>query len=294
MRRSLQSCVLATLSYSDIFDYPLTENQIHKFLIERKTNFLKIDACLKKLLDEKKIGKKGKFYFLAGREKIVEIRRKRELVSKDKLEISRRIAGILKLIPGIKFIGISGALACQNSKSTDDIDLFIITKNKSVWTTRFFSTLILDFLGKRRKPQDKEFKDKICLNLFLDENDLYLGPGDIFLAREIAQLVPLYDRDSSYFKFLIQNSWIKKFLPNWKPGDRDLTERNRFESRKSKNLLNLGCWLLETVLRTLQLFYMRRRITCEKLSKTKIFFHPSDVHYQILKEYQKRIAQLPS
>jgi hypothetical protein len=292
MRSNLQVCVLATLSYSDIFDYPLTQDQVHQFLVSKKVSLKGVKDCLKELLATEKIDQKGKFYFLPDREKIAEARIEREIISKEKLKIARKIARILGFIPSIKFVGVSGALACRNSKSQDDIDFFIITQAGQVWTTRFFSTLILDFLGKRRKPQDKEFKDKICLNLFLDESDLCLGPKDLFLAREIVQLEPLYNKDSCYSKFLSKNAWIKKFLPNAKTQLR-IQEQDGKKGEKKFNILFIFA-ILEPVLRNLQLFYMRKRITCEKLSKTRIFFHPIDVHYKILAEYKKRIAQLPS
>jgi len=295
MRSNLEKNILSALSYSDIFDYPLTLDQIHYFLVGKKASIQEVKNCLKKLLLEKKIDQKDNFYFLPRRKKIVETRIKREIISRKKIQIGKKVASILGKIPQVKFIGISGALACLNSKSDDDIDFFIITQTGQVWTTRFISTLILDFLGKRRKPYDKKFKDKICLNLFLDENDLRLEPEDLFLAREIVQLNPIYDKDSYYNKFISQNIWVKKILPNAKIEGLD----RQFDNAQKvigepKNLLVLILGVLETILRNLQLFYMRKKITCEKLSKTRIFFHPSDVHYKVLAEYKRRIAQLPS
>ncbi|OGD86279.1 hypothetical protein A2Z23_02560 [Candidatus Curtissbacteria bacterium RBG_16_39_7] len=289
MRSNLEKNVLAALSYSDIFDYPLTQTQIHKFLVGKKASRKDVEENLKKLSAEKKIDQNREFYFLPKREKITETRIERELISQDKLKIAKKTARILKLIPSVKFVGISGALACKNSQKEDDIDFFIITKAGQVWTTRLLCTLILDILRKRRKRQDKKIKDKICLNLFLDESDLALGPKDLFLAREITQLKPLYDKNSCYQRFLFQNVWIKKFLPNTKV-------ELGIKEQKSKDRLDF--WsvfsILEPFLRIFQLFYMRERVTCEKLSKKQIFFHPVDVRDRILSEYNKRINQLPS
>lgn len=292
MRSNLEACVLATLSYSDIFDYPLTLDQIYCFLVDKKASSKEVEGVLKQLLREKKIGQSGRFYFLPNREKIIGKRKKREAISREKLKIAQKVARILRLIPSVKLVGVSGALACGNSKENDDIDFFIITKVGQVWTTRFLATLLLDFLGMRRRPNDKIFKDKICLNLFLDENDLALGPQDLFLAREIAQLEPLYEKDSCYSRFLSQNLWIKKFLPNAKMELKGQKER----SGKVKYKLDVESLLgiFEPILRNLQLFYMRKKVTGEKLSKTRIFFHPIDVRERILAEYNKRIDQLPS
>ena len=128
MRSNLEKNVLAAPSYSDIFDYPLTQTQIHKFLVGKKASRKDVEENLKKLSAEKKIDQNREFYFLPKREKITETRIERELISQDKLKIAKKTARILRLIPNVKFVGISGALACKNSQKEDDIDFFIIRK----------------------------------------------------------------------------------------------------------------------------------------------------------------------
>lgn len=296
MRGNLEKNILAAVVYSDIFDYPLTLKQIRQFLFGQKAGIPEIKSVLRKLVESEKIGQKGQFYFLPGREKNVSKRKEREKNSREKLKIAYQAGKILRLIPTVKFIGLSGALACRNSDKDDDIDLFIITQSGQLWTTRFLATLLLDLLGKRRKPKDQNVENKICLNLFLGEDDLSLGPRDLFLAREIVQLEPLYDKDFCYMRFLAQNCWIWQFFPNWQPKNSNRLAKNRTLPAHlgSKSPPFFVFRWLETVLYNLQFFYMRKRITAEKISKTRIFFHPVDMRPKILAEYQKRIGQLPS
>ena len=163
---SKKEAILKTLLYSDLFDFPLTEEEIYKFLI-----FKKIDKDqLSKLLENKNlsIDRLNNFFFLKGRGKIVKERLMKEKFSLEKLEKAKKIIKFLGLIPTIKLIGISGTLAVMNCKKDDDIDIFVIAENKLVWTTRFFTAIMLIFLGVYRNKNSTANNNKICLNLLLD------------------------------------------------------------------------------------------------------------------------------
>jgi len=110
-------------------------------------------------------------------------------------------------------------LAMENSNENDDIDLLIITSKSRLWLTRFLTVILLELVANRRHPADKEVKDKICLNMFLDEGHLEVPKKeqDLFSAHEVCQLKVLWDKNGIYQKFLKANLWSKKFLPNWKP-----------------------------------------------------------------------------
>lgn len=207
----MMKAILSTLAYADIFDYPLTKKEISRFLISESPQKLIT------LPDD--IGYKDGFYFLKGREKIVAIRKKREEFSRQKLNIALRVASWLKLIPTIKMIGITGALAMNNAGGDDDIDLLIVTGENRLWLTRLLATAIVELVASRRRPKDKIFRDKICLNMFLDERYLAVPKKerDLFTAHEVCQLRPIYGKNGIYKKFLEKNLWVKKYLPNWKP-----------------------------------------------------------------------------
>jgi len=125
---------------------------------------------------------------------------------------------VLRLIPFIKMVAVTGNLAMRNANQEDDIDFLIITQRKRLWLSRFLAVVLLELLGKRRRPEEKEVKDKICLNMFLDEDHLEMSEKqqNLFSAHEILQLKSLYEKDKFYDKFLDQNRWVKKFLANWK------------------------------------------------------------------------------
>jgi len=213
----LKKAVLSTLAYADIFDYPLKKEEIWRFLLsDIRYQILDVSKGLKELPE---VSQKNNFYFLKEREHLVLLRKKRERWSRKKLKIAKQVARCLKLIPTIKMVAVTGALAMENSNENDDIDLLIITSKSRLWLTRFLTVILLELVANRRHPADKEVKDKICLNMFLDEGHLEVPKKeqDLFSAHEVCQLKVLWDKNVIYQKFLKANLWSKKYLANWKP-----------------------------------------------------------------------------
>lgn len=217
----MKQAILQTLCYHDLFDYPLALEEIHRFLIGNskfKMKNSKLKLQIKNLIQIGKVEEKKGFYFLQGRGKIVSIRKKREKISQKKLKIAQRTADWLRLIPNVKMVAITGAMAMENAEKDEDIDLLVITSKNRLWLTRIQAVLLIELLGNRRRLKDVEVTDKICLNIFLDESRLQMPKEkqNLFVAHEMAQMKVLWQRDDLYQKFLKANLWLKKFLPNWK------------------------------------------------------------------------------
>jgi len=312
--KQLQSSIFTTLLYHDIFEYPLKEQEVYKLLVQtpspkhqipNKFKFPKsqIQNNLKILVRKKKILKKGGFYFLPGRRGIINLRKKREKYSQDKIKIAEKTVRILKFIPWIKMIGVTGALAMNNSEKDDDIDFLIITTKNRLWLTRLLMLAFLEILGKRRKAKDEIFKNKICPNLLLDEFTLRLAQGkqNLFTAHEIMQMRPIFNRDSTYEKFLLANKWVKEYLPNSLKKLRNYgptaigpeIKKLRKNNNKTLNIsisqyLNISNFF-EKLAYNFQSRYMKSKQTKEQISLHSAFFHPKDRGKEILKEYNRRL-----
>lgn len=213
----MKKAILRTLAYADVFDYPLKKEEIYRFLISSiKYQVSSVSQALKGL---PQISQEEGFLFLKGREKIVAVRKKREKESQKKLAIAQRTGRWLRLIPFIKMVAVTGALAMKNSQRKDDVDLLIVTSKNRLWLTRLLTVFLIEIVARRRRPGDKEFANKICLNMFLDKDHLSVPEKeqDLFSAHEVCQMKVLWEKDETYQKFLKENQWVKRFLPNWKP-----------------------------------------------------------------------------
>lgn len=286
MRQNLPLAILKTLTYSDIFDYPLKTEEAHKFLTVSASKE-RVRKTLFSLLKKGRIVNKEGYWTLKGRGEIVAQRKERQRIGRKKLAVARKTAKRLSFFPTVQFVGVSGALSCFNAPGDDDIDFFVVTKPTSVWLTRLLTTLLLDILRVRRRRSDRQFKDKICLNMFLSEDALLFRQGDLYLAREIAQLKPIFDRNGTYKSLIEENKWwLGAFLPNFQPA----LKRKTNDNGHSKTVFAL----FEPILRKLQMQYMQNKIKNEVLEADRIFFHPQDVHHKILAQYERRIANLTS
>ncbi|MFA6098022.1 MAG: hypothetical protein WCV50_04450 [Patescibacteria group bacterium] len=220
---AVEKAILSAICYFDVFDYPLTLMEIWKWLFfqegAQKTTLAEVEEILQssKLLGEKLETKNG-FYFLRGREEIVNRRLERYRLAEDKYERAVRIIKYLRWMPFVKIIAICNTLAYSNSRREGDIDLFIITSPRRVWQARWWVTGFLKLFNLR--PTLQKTQDTFCASFFIDKNNLNLEifkvADDIYLPYWIVQLYPVYD-EGLYNDFETQNAWVRKKIPNWIP-----------------------------------------------------------------------------
>lgn len=271
-----ENSILATLIYSDIFDFPLTLNEIYLLLISNKK--ISKEAIKNSLNENKKIRKNGDYYFLRKRENIVSLRKKREKESALKINNNLALLRLIGLIPTIEFLGISGSVAVNNAKRNDDLDLFIITKKNTLWSSRFLVIFLLFIFGKKRSTNKKVSPNKICANMLIDESALLINKKNLFIAKEIAQIIPIVNKDETYENFLSKNKWIKIYLAN-------------FPIPKAKAGLIGSNFLFEyidNIFFRIQKRYMASKITNEKIDKNYAWFHPNDISSKINEEFLHR------
>ncbi len=306
----MEKAILKTLIYADIFDYPLKINEIHKWLIGKKSTLRQLEKALRQLYKVSSIEYKGGYYFLRKRGGLAVRRQRREEQSVYYLRKAKMLCRILKIIPWIKLVGISGGLALRNASKKDDIDLFIITAKNRLWLSRFLSLGILSLIGQRRKVDDtgRKIAGKLCLNILLEEDRLEQRSKDIFVAHEVLQMKVLWQRDRIYGKYLEDNFWAFKFLPNW-VGVNNFSRQPRSLARQRKRpavasgdlgyarfarlgLAAFGDSLLlfvEVLAKRLQLKIMQRPKGLERIEDGALYFHPEDCRSKVLSEYQRNL-----
>lgn len=290
METKIEQSILKTVLYADVFDYPLSPDQLWQFLIS-DNKFTKKDFE-KTLSDIKKpIILSNGFYCLLGRESIIEKKIQRKKESEKKFLIAKKAARVISVIPSVLFIGISGGLSMENAEENDDIDIFIITKGNTIWLTRMLTILILKSLGKHRGRLDKKVKDKICLNMFLDEENLSLDRAkrNLYSAHEITQVRPIFSRNNTYEEFLSQNLWVRGFLPNSLPENLQIGKSSN--RKKKKQNMNYFLRVIEFIVGKLQARRIKGHLTYETISDGVLAFHPFDYNKVIMSGYNKRLEK---
>ncbi len=204
---SLDDAILRTLVYADVFDYPLTSAEIHRYLIGLRASAAAIeDHLLHRDGHGARIGSISPFWFLAGRENLVWLRREREGHAERLWPAARHYGQCIATIPFVLMVALTGSLAMNNVGSPhDDIDLLIVTRNGRAWLARGLIVLLVRLARQRGIG--------LCPNYILSERSLALREPSLFAAHELAQMMPLYG--SSFYRRLLEaNAWLAGYLPN--------------------------------------------------------------------------------
>lgn len=222
MSEQLSKHILATIIYYDGLDYPLTAFEIWKYLIRTDyydQNQIFIHTPLVeviKILDSQELSEYIRnlngFYFLKGRQELVFQRINRAKISAGKLKKLRKLASLIRSVPYVKMIGVTGRLAMKNANLKSDWDLFIVIKHGKIWTGRTLVTLLLHLIGKRR--YGRKITDRACLNFFVTDESLEVMTKDLYSANEYMFLFPIFGADT-FVRFQIKNHWIKGMKPHY-------------------------------------------------------------------------------
>jgi D-beta-D-heptose 7-phosphate kinase/D-beta-D-heptose 1-phosphate adenosyltransferase len=206
------------------------------------------------------------------------------------MKIISEVRQYFELNKNVMMVGITGSLAMVNASDSSDIDLMVIAKKGRVWTTRLeVLTSLIKHRVATRRAEDGEEKDKLCLNIWLDETDLCLEEKyrNPYTAHELAQIIPIVNKESTYEKLLASNSWLLDYWPN----SVQVTKIQSYKDTKSSVIFYLFTFVdsvVEKVAYTLQRMYMRGKRTSEIITPTRAFFHPFDWSKKVTLELRKR------
>lgn len=197
--------ILKTLGYFDLFQYPLTEEEIFLFNQVDVTG-IAINKQLQELVNDKIIFKVDEFYALHNNWQLAERRRSGNKLAVEHLKIAHRVAKFLYKFPYVKGIAVSGSLSKNFATDKTDIDFFIITATNRLWIARTIMHLYkkLTFLRGRQ--------NWFCMNYYVDEDAMEIKEKNIFTAVEIVTLLPMHGKDC-LDEFVEKNKWTDSFFP---------------------------------------------------------------------------------
>ena len=251
----LQRAIVLTALYSDLFDFPLTEAELRRYLVADCPGPEEWHRALAPLVGGW-LSRTGEYLAMVGRAQTVEVRRERQAQSQRLWRWADRYAGWLGHVPFVRMVAVCGSLAAGNASATADVDVFIVTARGRLWTSQVCAMTL------RRIASC--FGVRVCPNYFLTVDSLRVEPRTLYTAREVAQAVPLLGADT-HTRFLAANPWVDRLLPNVARDPhrvrRGLPSARRGAARLLERALAGGCGDLveRTLYRMLLLYYPRRR-----------------------------------
>ncbi len=202
----LEQAIWRTVAYVDLFDYPLTAVEIHRYLDGVRATAVEVARALAgspALADC--LSHNSGYFCLPEREAIVEIRQTRRRRAQRLWPEAARYGRIIARLPFVRMVAVTGSLAMNNVGEDADIDYFIVTENGRLWLARALVIGIVRLAARRGV--------ELCPNYFVAESALTLPEQNIYTAREIVQMVPLFGWPV-YEQLRQQNCWASDFMPN--------------------------------------------------------------------------------
>jgi len=201
---SLIEEALKPILYADIFDFPLTFDEIHRFL-EFETSPENLKSLLDQAVDSGEIIWQNGYYQLPDRPDLVVRRQERWVAAQTLWPKAVHYGRWIAALPFVRMVAITGSLAVENPQDKiDDIDYLIVTQPGRLWLCRAAIILLVRYGHLRRVH--------LCPNYLITENILHFEDDNLFIAREMLQMVPLYGR-STYLEMRRRNDWITHYLP---------------------------------------------------------------------------------
>ncbi len=197
---------------------------------------------------------------------------------------------VLRFAPFIRMLGLNGSLVRGEESEESDIDFLVIAKRGRLYTTRFFTIILAELTGYRRKGD--KVAGRICLNCYLPDNKLDISPKDKKSREKVAKaykyLIALIDAEDYENEFFRANEWFSRYKVNGKQYNQSLrkivlrlTLRNPIGLCEGVLSGKFGDWLEKKLME-----YQIKRIKAGKkkgdeivCTKSEIRLHPRKIKY---------------
>lgn len=202
-----ESAIARSVLFASLFDYPLTLAQLRQTLIESAQTPSEIQALyMRSDALRATIEHRQGFFFPRDRRDLICERRRREARSRIFLDRHHRLLSVICALPYVEMVALSGSIAHLNLEGSGDLDLFIVTKGRHVWSVTVAVVLIAKLMRRRKTT---------CANFVLADSALSLDQQDLFSASQIIHLKPLVG-DDTYRRFVAANPFVSRFYPNFR------------------------------------------------------------------------------
>lgn len=234
---ALMKAAVATVAFYDVFDYPLTVEEISYRMIGAWATADRLRAvlggvardadgvggvrpvCSLSVANPPLVSCDG-LYVLPGREELV-ARRAAGQVHHDRLLTHvRRAARLFHFVPFLRGVFLCNRLAMAQADAASDIDVLVVVRRGHLFFVRAVLLGIFHILGLRR--HGARIAGRFCFSFMIDDAHLDMSAhareNDVYFASWILLLRPIYgvqygSRDLLR-DVLRENSWIHSLFPH--------------------------------------------------------------------------------
>jgi len=217
MNDRLFLAIIQTISFFDIFSFPLTKEELYRYLWQypEHVSFTTFVQQLENILQETdSIETYGGYYFLAGKKQDIYIRERRVWFVEERIKKAKNAVKTLRWIPFLRGVFICNMLQVTAQKDSD-IDVFIVVKKHRLWITRLLITITLHLFRFRRHGNC--VANRLCLSFYctddvLDLSQIAIEKPDIYLAYWLILLEPIFTDRTIQKEMVQQNNWLNEYF----------------------------------------------------------------------------------
>ncbi|MEM6527869.1 MAG: hypothetical protein AAF653_06220, partial [Chloroflexota bacterium] len=179
----LERAVLETVAYADIFSFPVTAYEAHRYLHGVQTTPAHTQDVLDALTCQKQLIRKGDYYCLPHREHAFALREERAARTGRLWAAATDYGQQIARIPFVQMVAVTGSLAVENMDRHGDIDYLIVTSPERLWVVRLMVVVLVKLAARNGVT--------LCPNYLITTNALTIHERNLFTARELTQMIPL-------------------------------------------------------------------------------------------------------
>jgi hypothetical protein len=295
---TLAKSIIKTLAYYDIFNYPLTKEEIYSCSNTNGDTKTSVFEELEVLVSSGIVYNSDKFYSINHNSHLIPKRIEGNKRAIKKMKTAKLFSKFISYFPYVRGVLLSGSISKGYMNEKADIDYFIITTPNRLWIAR----ILLVIFKKMFLLNSYKF---FCINYFISTTELEIEEKNIYTATELATLIPMYGADV-YNDLYEANQWIKIYVPNYPK--RDVTNLPTYKRKMIQKVIEsffnnrLGDYIDDNVMKLFIRFDEKRYGELDedtfrlafKTRKNISKHHPNYFQKRVLDSLRKKLEQLES
>ncbi|PTT91885.1 hypothetical protein DBR42_03010, partial [Pelomonas sp. HMWF004] len=287
-----QQAVLRTLAYRQVFDCPMTVDEVWRFLDTPLVPIGTVADALRDLQTAGLVAGRDGLFWIADMDDPIERWSANRVRADAAMPKALAVGRGLMSLPFVEGVAISGSLSKRSLTEDGDFDFFIVTRPGRLWLVY---ALLRSYRRKLASPE------MLCSNYTIASDRLALERRDVFTAMELSTLIPVAGGDVLR-RMREANLWADAYLPNRAPPPTPVEPATDKRRRIGEMVLGgvLGELLDRCAWRLVRRRHRRnlpqlRSLTARHSVESKrdvAKFHGSEWKYRILDRYQSNLDRL--